>query len=85
MTDATAIQRQAHAEIRQLLHDAVWSACVECDGETGIAPSAIVDEVLATLQRREIAWALAYLAGVRMAPEISDAARRDFPGEDALP
>lgn len=84
-THELIIQDRAEAEIRRHIHDAVWSACVECDGETGLSPSAIADEVLGTLQRREIAWALAYLAGVRMAPHSINAERRGLQGSDFAP
>ena len=69
-SDQEAYRRSAAAVIRAAVRDGLKNGIVRTTGPAEALIDALEDAVCAQLARREVAWALAYIAGVQMAPDL---------------
>jgi len=69
LTPEQAIMRDASETIRRAVREAVLES-TRANGPYHQQLEELEEAVITALARRDIAWALAYVAGVQMAPEL---------------
>lgn len=74
-----AMRHGAEQALRDGIRDALMQAELDADGEIGATLDDQVEAVLARLAERRLSPALAYLAGVTMAPDLMRAAAAPHP------